>query len=106
AQPAPVMKVYQEVRAEGERLIRASGIHTTILRPWYILGPGHRWPYFLLPIYWLCERIPATRAGALRCGLLTLPQMIGALAAAVENSAQGEAILDVPQIRLLAMTPD
>ena len=24
---------------------------TTILRPWYVLGPGHRWPYALKPMY-------------------------------------------------------
>ncbi|MCI0537020.1 MAG: NAD(P)H-binding protein, partial [Verrucomicrobiales bacterium] len=75
AQPTPMMKAYQAVRAEGEKLIRAAGMNATVLRPWYILGPGHRWPYFLVPVYWLCERIPGTRAGARRCGLVTLRQM-------------------------------
>src|ERR1041385_4151892 len=60
AQPAPVMKVYQDVRAQGEAMIRASGMKATLLRPWYILGPGHRWPYFLVPAYWLFEWFPAT----------------------------------------------
>ncbi|HEY2951737.1 MAG TPA: NAD(P)H-binding protein, partial [Verrucomicrobiae bacterium] len=72
AQPAPIMKVYQEVRAEGEAMIRASGMKATVLRPWYILGPGHRWPYFLLPAYWLFEWFPPTRASARRLGLVTL----------------------------------
>ena len=36
-QPAPVMKDYIAVRAEGEAMIRASGIPATILRPWYVL---------------------------------------------------------------------
>jgi len=99
AQPAPIMKVYQEVRAEGERLIRASGMNATILRPWYILGPGHWWPYFLVPAYRLCERIPATRAGALRCGLVTLKQMVNALIAAVESPASGIKVIEVPGIR-------
>ena len=31
-----------------------------------VLGEGHRWPYALLPIYWLFEQIPATREGARR----------------------------------------
>src|SRR5919198_177904 len=44
AQPAPVMREYQQARAEGEALIRRSGLNATILRPWYVLGPGHRWP--------------------------------------------------------------
>src|SRR5688572_1833776 len=37
-QPAPVMKAYVAARAEGERLVQASGIDATILRPWYVLG--------------------------------------------------------------------
>jgi uncharacterized protein YbjT (DUF2867 family) len=102
AQPAPMMKAYQAVRAEGEQLIRASGMNATILRPWYILGPGHWWPYFLIPAYWLCERIPSTREGALRCGLVTLRQMTAALVSAVESPAQGIKVLDVPQIRRAA----
>jgi len=51
AQPAPVMKAYLEVRAQGEKMLRASGMSATILRPWYVLGPGHLWPYALIPFY-------------------------------------------------------
>jgi uncharacterized protein YbjT (DUF2867 family) len=56
AQPAPAMKAFIEVRHRGEEMIRASGISATFVRPWYVLGPGHRWPYLLLPFYWICER--------------------------------------------------
>ncbi|HEY6064659.1 MAG TPA: NAD(P)H-binding protein, partial [Thermoanaerobaculia bacterium] len=50
AQPAPaIMKEYAAVRAEGEAIVRATGMNATFLRPWYVLGPGHRWPYLLLP---------------------------------------------------------
>ena len=99
AQPAPAMQAYLEVRAKGEAMIRESGLNATFLRPWYVLGPGHRWPYALLPFYWLCERLPATREGARRLGLVTLKQMIGALVWAVENPATGVRIIDVPKIR-------
>jgi uncharacterized protein YbjT (DUF2867 family) len=99
AQPAPVMKAYQAARAEAEAALRASGMNATILRPWYVLGPGHRWPVVLLPAYWVCERLPATRAGALRLGLVTLEQMTAALVRAVEQPANGIAVLDVPRIR-------
>jgi uncharacterized protein YbjT (DUF2867 family) len=68
AQPAPMMKAFLAVRSEGETLIRASGIPATFLRPWYVLGPGHRWPYLLLPFYWICERLPPTRDSARRLG--------------------------------------
>ena len=57
AQPAPVMKSYQRVRAECETALLQSWMNVTIVRPWYVLGPGHRWPYVLLPMYWLFERI-------------------------------------------------
>jgi uncharacterized protein YbjT (DUF2867 family) len=98
-QPAPMMKAYQAVRAEGERLLRESGMNCTVLRPWYVLGPGHRWPYALLPFYWICERIPATRDGARRLGLVTLDQMVGALVHAVENPVEGVTVVEVPEIR-------
>jgi uncharacterized protein YbjT (DUF2867 family) len=100
AQPAPVMKAYIHVRSECEAMIRQSGMNATILRPWYVLGPGHRWPYLLLPMYKLMELLPATRAGAERLGLVTLEQMVRALASAVENPAQGVTIVEVPQIRV------
>jgi uncharacterized protein YbjT (DUF2867 family) len=72
AHPAPVMKAYVAVRQECEALIRESGLHATILRPWYVLGPGHRWPYLLIPAYWLLRQIPSTREGARRLGLVTV----------------------------------
>jgi hypothetical protein len=53
-------------------------------------------------MYWLMERIPSTRESALRLGLVTLPQMLNALAAAVENPCQGIRIVDVPAIRAAA----
>jgi uncharacterized protein YbjT (DUF2867 family) len=99
AQPAPMMKTYQEVRAQGEQKLRESGMNATILRPWYVLGPGHRWPYALIPAYWLFRQIPATRAGAVRLGLVTLSQMTQALVRAVEHPAKGLQIVDVPGIQ-------
>lgn len=99
AQPAPIMKDYIAVRAEGESLLRASGLNATVLRPWYVLGPGHWWPYALLPGYWICELLPPTREGARRFGLVTLNQMLAALVRSVENPAQGIRIVEVPEIR-------
>jgi uncharacterized protein YbjT (DUF2867 family) len=99
AQPAPVMKSYIAVRAECESALRKSGMNVTIVRPWYVLGPGHRWPYLLLPMYWLCERIPSTRDGARRLGLMTLDQMTRTLVSAVENPSVGARFVEVPQIR-------
>lgn len=99
AQPAPAMKAYVAIRAECEEMIRESGLDATILRPWYVLGPGHWWPYTLVPVYWCLERIPATREGALRLGLVTLAQVTAALVRAVENPGTGVRVCDVSAIR-------
>ena len=99
AQPAPLMKEYIAVRAECEELIRQRGLNATILRPWYVLGPGHRWPYALVPLYWIMEQLPFTRAGAQRLGLVTLSQMIGALVEAIESPPAGVLIKGVSDIR-------
>jgi len=99
AQPAPMMKNYSAVRAECETALLNCGMNCTIVRPWYVLGPGHRWPYVLLPMYWLCDRIPSTRDGARRLGLVTLDQMLRVLISAVENPSIGARFVDVTQIR-------
>ena len=99
AHPAPAMHAYIAVRKEGEALIAVSGLSATILRPWYVLGPGHRWPAVMLPVYWLMERVPWTRESALRLGLVDLAQMVAALVLAVENPAQGVRFAGVPEIR-------
>ena len=99
AQPAPVMRAYLAVRAAGEALIREHRLDATCLRPWYVLGPGHRWPKLLLPVYAVLERIPPTRASALRLGFVTLPQMVRALVRAVETPAESVRIVEVPEIR-------
>jgi len=100
AQPAPVMQAYIAARAEGERLIRASGIAASFLRPWYVLGPGHRWPLLLLPAYRLFEYLPLTRTAARRFGLVDIEQMTSALIRAVEDPPLGVRIWEVPEIRL------
>ena len=99
AHPAPIMKAYIDVRSQCEGLLRSTGMNATILRPWYVLGPGHRWPYALLPMYWIAEHIPSTRGGARRLGLVTLEQMIGALLEAVEHPTTGVRVVEVPEIR-------
>jgi uncharacterized protein YbjT (DUF2867 family) len=99
AHPAPVMKEYIAARSEAEEAIRASGLNATILRPWYVLGPGRRWPLLLLPMYWALGALPRTRDSARRLGLVTIEQMIATMARGVEQPATGIRIVEVPQIR-------
>jgi len=102
AHPAPVMQAYIDVRVRVELLLRESQLPHTILRPWYVLGPGHRWPYFLIPIYTLLRALPSTRDGARRLGLVTIRQMIAALVAAAEDDDPTSEVLDVEAIRAIA----
>ena len=101
AHPAPVMQAYIEARSAGEREIGDAGLTATILRPWYVLGPGHRWPYLLLPFYAIAHLIPSKRDTARRLGLVTLRQMVAALVKAVENPPPTGSvrIVEVPGIR-------
>jgi nucleoside-diphosphate-sugar epimerase len=101
AQPAPVMRAYVAARAAGEAAIVEANLAATILRPWYVIGPGHRWPIALKPLYWILERLPATRDTSLRLGLVTLEQMVAALVRAIEEAPPGGMIriVDVPAIR-------
>ena len=99
AHPAPVMKSFIEVRTQCEQKIQESGLNATILRPWYVLGPGHYWPYMLIPAYKVLEAIPATRERALRLGMVTRAQMVNALACAVESEVTGTRILETAAIR-------
>src|ERR1051325_1710177 len=89
AQPAPMMKVFIEVRSAGEAMVRQTGINATVVRPWYVLGPGHWWPYAILPVYWILEQLPKTKESAQRLGLITIDQMLKALVWAAENPPAG-----------------
>jgi len=101
AQPAPVMRAYVAARAAGEAAIAGAKLTATILRPWYVIGPGHRWPILLKPLYWIWELLPPTRDTARRLGLLTLEQMVAALVRAIEEPPPIGTIriVDVPAIR-------
>ena len=106
AHPAPVMQEYIAVRTAVEARIRdacaTSWLAATILRPWYVIGPGHRWPYLLTPLYALGRVLPPTRAGAQRLGLVTHAQMVAALVEAVEHPPDGSSseprVWEVPRI--------
>jgi uncharacterized protein YbjT (DUF2867 family) len=105
AHPAPIMHAYIAVRQEGEALVYALGIPATILRPWYVLGPGHYWPYLLLPAYAILQRLPQTRDGARRLGLVRREAMVAALVRAIEAPpASGVRLVEVPEIRAAAAT--
>jgi uncharacterized protein YbjT (DUF2867 family) len=99
AHPAPVMQAYVRVRVECEHAIEVAGLVATILRPWYVIGPGHRWPLFLRPAYSVLEAIPSTRASAIRLGFVTLEQMVAAMVESIEKPPRKMRILETESIR-------
>ena len=99
AHPAPIMADYISARLEAEALLRDSGMKVTILQPWYVLGPGRRWPLILLPLYWVAILLPPTRAAARRLGFVTITQMIAALVEAVQRPPTKIRTLTVADIR-------
>jgi uncharacterized protein YbjT (DUF2867 family) len=99
AHPAPVMRAYIDVRMRVEAELQRSRVPHTIVRPWYVLGPGHRWPYALIPIYWVLNTLPSTRDGARRLALVTIEQMLRTLIWGVETASAESRIVNVPDIR-------
>ncbi|HUR81538.1 MAG TPA: NAD(P)H-binding protein, partial [Thermoanaerobaculia bacterium] len=97
AMPAPAMRAYVSVREEGERLVRASGIAATFVRPWYVLGPGHYWPYAILPLYWFWSLFD--RDTSARLYPVKLERVVQALADAVEHRPDSERIIEAPEMR-------
>ncbi|HJW96189.1 MAG TPA: NAD(P)H-binding protein [Thermoanaerobaculia bacterium] len=99
AQPAPIMREYVAVRAEGERLIRSTTLPATFIRPWYVLGEGHRWPYLILPLYWLAMLSPASRDTARRLYPVPLRKVIHALVDAIERPpSSGVRVIEAPEM--------
>jgi uncharacterized protein YbjT (DUF2867 family) len=101
AHPAPVMRDYIAARTEAENAIRKARMNATILRPWYVLGPGRRWPLAIAPVYWLLEALPSTRESARRLGLVSVEQMIATMARAIADPPSGVRVWEVPEIRLM-----
>jgi uncharacterized protein YbjT (DUF2867 family) len=97
AQPAPIMRDYVAVRAEGESLIRSLGINATFVRPWYVLGPGHRWPYLILPLYWMWMLSPKSRDTARRLYPVKLARVIAAIADSIDHPPDGVRIIEQPR---------
>jgi uncharacterized protein YbjT (DUF2867 family) len=101
AHPAPVMEAYIASRVAAEAAITDAGLTATVLRPWYVLGPGHRWPIVLTPLYGTLRRFSSTRDSAERLGLVTIDQMVNALVRAVEHPPTSNTVrvMNVLEIR-------
>jgi uncharacterized protein YbjT (DUF2867 family) len=98
-----IMKEYQECRAEAESFIRNTGLSATFIRPWYVVGPGHYWPLFFLPLFKMLEWIPATAEKAKALRLVSIHQMLRTLLFAIEHPANGVRIIEIDGIRKMKL---
>lgn len=89
AEPAPLMKEFIAVRKQGEKLIVDSGMNAVFIKPWYVLGQGHYWPYMILPLYWIFMLIPPFRKTAKRLYPVKLTNVLNAIVNSVENPVKG-----------------
>ncbi|MBK8485050.1 MAG: NAD(P)H-binding protein [Saprospiraceae bacterium] len=78
-EPSSIMKDFQEAKSLGEKYLESLHLNSIFVRPWYIIGPGHWWPIFFIPLFKLLEIIPATSMKARKFSLITIHQMISSL---------------------------
>ena len=100
-----IMKAYQQVRKEGEAYCRSKGFPCAILRPWYVLGPGHLWPILLLPLYGIAKLFPSLREKASALALVTLNQVLTTLIMVIEQPLSSNRILEITDIRKATLLP-
>jgi hypothetical protein len=97
--PTRIMRDFQAVRARGESILLQQPYASSFIRPWYVLGPGHWWPVFLKPVYWLLKLWPGTRQTARDLDTVTIRQVTSAIMKAIENQPQKNAVYDVRDMR-------
>ena len=97
--PTRIMEDFQRVRAEGEQLLLQTGLRTSFIRPWYVLGPGHWWPILLKPFLFIAKLFPGKREAAKQLDTVTIKQMINTLFYAIKNPTEKNIIYDVSTIK-------
>ncbi len=94
-----LMKDYQAVRKEGEAYLQTKTFPCTIIRPWYVLGPGHWWPVLLLPAYGIAQFNEGWRKKAAAFSLVTIAQMLRILVKVVETPPVPRRVIEVQHIK-------
>jgi len=94
-----IMEEYQHVRKDGEEYLLSKNLNCTFIRPWYVVGPGHWWPIFLLPFYGIAFLVPAWKQKVKGMGLVTISQMISTLVKAIESVPEKKRIIEIEEIK-------
>ena len=99
--PSSIMHKYQQTRRQGEKLLKASGIPCTFLRPWYVLGPGHWWPIIFQPLFFVGKMIKVFRKTIEQREFITIRQMIAALKIAIKNAPMFAMAMEIEDMKRL-----
>lgn len=101
AHPAPFnfMKEFIDVRIQGEKLLSDQReMKTTIIRPWYVLGPGHYWPYILLPLYKISGLFSFSKDTSLRLYPVKIDQLVRSIIYSVQNPPESISVCSTEDI--------
>jgi uncharacterized protein YbjT (DUF2867 family) len=102
--PTKIMADFQEARRRGEHELIESGLVSTFIRPWYVVGPGHYWPLLFTPVFKLLEIIPSTSVQAKSLALVSLKQILLSLKKVVTNPPEKYInIFDVNDIKSMVL---
>ena len=97
--PSAIMNNFQLTRAAGEALLEQSGIPSSIIRPWYVMGPGRWWPVLLKPFFWLASLNSSWVAKAKHFDTVTIQQMISTLMVAIKKTPAHIKYYEIEDIR-------
>lgn len=95
----PVMKAYVAVRAQVEELIATLGLTATIIRPFYVLGPGRRWPYLIMPFLWISRYLPGLSRYARTMKFSSRDQVVKAIIDAIDHPPVGIDVWDATRLQ-------
>lgn len=101
AHPAPIMQDFINVRMKGEQLLKESTIKSSFIRPWYVIGQGHYWPYFITPFFWFFKILPFTKQTAKRLDFVKLNQLLDCIIHAIKNPPHIISIYNVKEIKAI-----
>ena len=93
------IKGYQEVRKEGESYLLSKHLVCTFIRPWYVVGPGHLWPVFLLPFFRLGKMVSSQKKKIDERSFISIKQMIHTLIKAIDSPPQKLRVFEVKHIK-------
>ena len=94
-----IMKEYRDARKEGEAYLQSKHLVCTIIRPWYVIGPGHLWPLTLLPFYAVGKFIPSMQKKVEQTAFISIRQMLHTLMKAIDSPPQKLRVFEIKHIK-------